>query len=338
MIGTARGRIAAALCAAALAFGGAAGSLPAQDLVVYSGRGERFTEPVLQAFRAKTGIATQALVGEATALLTRIEEEGPRTQADVFLSNYSGLLELARTKGLLQPYRSPMAANIPPEFHGIDDTWIAGSARVRAIVYNTKLADPARLKHMMDLADPRWQGKLGITVSSNASFIGGLAAMIHQEGAAQARRFLEGIRRNAGNHVYPSHTPVISAVARGEVAVGLVNQYYFYRAIAQNPELPLGIVYPDQDTHGSVVATTGLAILKYAKHPEAARKFIDFVLSDEGQKIFAEVNYEFPVNPRVERHPLLPKPGELRFSPVSQALQTGAIDQAVALIQEAGLQ
>jgi iron(III) transport system substrate-binding protein len=231
-----------------------------------------------------------------------------------------------------------MAANIPPEFHGADDTWIAGSARSRTIVYHTGLADPAKLQHLMDLTAPAWEGKLGITVSSNASFIGGLAAMIRQEGAAQARRFLEGIKRNAGDHVYPNHTPVVSAVARGEVAVGLVNQYYFYRAIAQNPKLPIGIVYPDQDTHGSVLTTTGLGILRHAKHPEAARKFIDFVLSDEGQKIFAEVNYEFPVNPRVERHPLLPKPGTIRFSPVSQALQTATIDEAIELIRQVGMQ
>jgi iron(III) transport system substrate-binding protein len=241
-------------------------------------------------------------------------------------------------KGLLQPYRSPMTERIPPEFHGVGDTWISASARVRTIVYNTQLADPAKLRSMMDLTRPEWRDKLGITVSSNASFIGGLAAMINLHGAEQARRFLEGIKRNAGNHVYPTHTPLVSAVARGEVALGLVNDYYYYRAIAQNPNLPLGIVYTGQDTHGAVVTTTGLAILRHARHPEAARKFIDFVLSDEGQKIFAEVNYEFPVNPHVERHPLLPKPGTIRFSSVSQALQIEAIDQAIELIQEVGLQ
>jgi len=310
----------------------------AADLVVYSGRGERFTEPVIQAFRKKTGIATQALVADTTALLTRLEEEGDRTEADVFLTNYAGMLDLARQKGLLQPYRSAHVSNVPKEFHGPDDMWIAGSARARVIVYNKALVDPKKVRSMADIARPEWDGKLGITISSNASFIGGVAAMIKQDGEDKVRRFLAGIKRNAGDRVYPSHTPVISAVARGEIALGLVNHYYFYRALAAEPNAPIGIIFPDQDTTGAVTTITGLGITRHARHAAAARQFVDFVLSDEGQKIFAEVNFEFPVNPHVERDPALPKPGTVKFAPVSQALQTEAIDRAVELIRAEGMQ
>ncbi|MCH8882158.1 MAG: extracellular solute-binding protein [SAR324 cluster bacterium] len=310
----------------------------ADELVIYSGRGERFTRPIVEAFEAATGIATQTLVGDSNQLLTRIEEEGERTQADVFLTNYAGLLDIARRRGLLQPYRSPAGERVPPEFHGPDDTWIAASARARVIVYNTDRVDPARLSSMLDLADPEWEGQLGITVSSNASFIGGLAAMIKQEGTERVRGFLEGIKPNAGKSVYPTHTPLVSAVARGEGAIGLINQYYYYRALAKNPALPLAIVYPDQETHGATVTVSGLAILRHAHNVPSARRFVDFVLSDAGQKLFAEVNYEFPVSPTVPAHPLLPQPGTVKFSPVSQALQVEAIDEAVALIKSVGLQ
>lgn len=310
----------------------------AQDLVVYSGRGERFTQPILAAFEAETGLHAEALVGNSNQLLTRIEEEGERTQADVFLTNYAGLLDIARRRGLLQPYRSPWAERVPEAFRGPGDLWIAASARARVIVCNTELTDCGAVKSLHDLANPRWEGKLGITVSSNSSFIGGLAAMIRQAGVERVREFLEGIKRNAGNSVYPKHTPLVSAVARGEVTLGLVNQYYYYRAMAKNPRLPLAIVYPDQDGPGATVTISGLGILRHAQRPEAARRFVDFVLSDAGQKLFAEVNYEFPVTPEVARHPSLPAPGEVKLSPVSQAMQVEAIDQAVALIREVGLQ
>ena len=310
----------------------------AERLVVYSGRGERFTRPIIEAFEASTGIETLSLVGQSGQLLTRIEEEGERTEADVFLTNYAGHLEQARLRGLLLPYRSPHASQIADIYRGPADAWSGASVRARTIIYNKNLADPARLQSMMDLADPQWADRLGITVSSNASFIGGLAAMIQQRGFETTRAFLRGIKRNAGDRIYPKHTPLVSAVARGEVAVGLINQYYYYRAVAGNPDLPIGIIYPDQSTHGAPVTIAGLAILRHAKNPAAARKFLDFVLSIEGQKLFAEVNYEFPVRRDVPAHPLLPMAGSIRLSPVSQTLQVETIDQAIELIRDVGLQ
>lgn len=337
-----------ALLLLALGVGLAAGAGPAgmwsgrawagERLVVYSGRGERFTRPIVQAFQERTGIETISLVGSSGQLLMRIEEEGARTEADIYLTNYVGFLEKARERGLLQPYRSPHAASVPAAYRGPDDFWSGASARVRAIVYNTGLADPSELRTMSDLADPRWEDKLGLIVSSNASFIGGLSTMILQEGVEATRAFLRGIKRNAGDRIYPKHTPLVSAVARGEVAVGLINHYYYYRAMAKNPALPLGLIYPGQESHGAPVTIAGLGILKHAKHLEAARKFVDFVLSPEGQKLFAEVNYEFPVSREVPAHPSLPAPGTVRLSPVSQSLQVESIDRAIELIKEVGLQ
>ena len=120
--------------------------------------------------------------------------------------------------------------------------------------------------------------------------------------------------------------------------MGLINQYYYYRAVAGNPDLPIGIIYPDQSSHGAPVTIAGLAILRHAKNPAAARKFLDFVLSTQGQKVFAEVNYEFPVRRDVPAHPLLPEAGSIRLSPVSQTLQVETIDQAIELIRDVGLQ
>ncbi|MCZ6841523.1 MAG: extracellular solute-binding protein [SAR324 cluster bacterium] len=310
----------------------------AEQLVVYSGRGEKFTKPVVKAFSAATGVEVQTLVSNAGQLLARIQVEGERTPADVFMSNYAGTLDRARRLGLLQPYASPMLKHIPERYVGPQRTWFGASARARAIVYNTDIFSKQPVRSMLELAEPRWRGKLGITVSTNGSFVGGLATMIGQHGEKRVRAFLEGIKANAGDNVFPKHTPIVSAVARGEIALGLVNHYYYYRAIAKNGRAPLGIIFPDQDGAGAPTTISGLAILKHAKHLDAARKFVDFVLSPRGQRLFAEVNYEIPVSRDVMAHRLLPPRDSIRLAPVGQGLKVESIDLAIELIRTVGMQ
>ncbi len=310
----------------------------AQELVVYSGRGEKFTQPVLKAFQAETGIKVRSLVSGSGQLLARIREEGPRTPADIFMSNYAGTLERARTLGLLQSYRSPELASIPKAYVGTDAQWFGASATARAIAYNKKIVNPAKVGSLLDLARPEWKGRLGITVSTNGSFIGGLATMLQQHGKTKVRNFLAGIKANAGNNVFPKHTPIVSAVARGEIALGLVNHYYFYRAIAKNPAAEIGIIFPDAGGVGAPTTISGVALRREAEHSEDVRKYVDFVLSPRGQRIFAEVNYEFPVRPGVPYHRLLPAPDTIRLAPVSQALKAEKIDEAVELIKAVGMQ
>ena len=318
--------------------GGLGWAVSPEGLVIYSGRGEKFTRPVVKAFTGRTGIRVQSLVSNSGQLLARIREEGPRTPADVFMTNYAGVLERARIGGLLQAYDSPMLAHIPERYVGPHRMWFGASARARAIVYNKRMFAAPPISSILDLARPEWGGRLGITVSTNGSFIGGLATMIGQHGEARVRAFLEGIRRNAGNNVFPKHTPIVSAVRRGEIALGLVNHYYYYRAISRRPDAPLGIIFPDQDGAGAPTTISGLAILKHAKHLAAARKFVDFVLSREGQKLFAEVNFEIPVSREVAAHPLLPPRESIRLAPVHQGLKLDSIDRAVELIKSVGMQ
>lgn len=325
------------LCGSWAASAAGATGAAGKELVIYSGRGERFTRPIAKAFAAKTGIRVRTLVGSGGQLLARIREEGRRTRADIFMTNYAGVLEKGRREGLFQSYDSPMLAHVPARYVGPGNQWFGASVRARVIVYNTKLVDPARLGSILDLAQPEWKGRLGITVSTNGSFVGGLATMLAQHGQAKTRKFLVGIKANAGENVFPKHTPIVSAVARGEIAVGLVNHYYFYRAITKNGALPIGILYPDGDGAGVPTTISGLAILTHAKRVAAARRFVDFVLSEQGQKLFAEVNFEFPVSDAVARHPLLPGPGQVRLAPVEQALKVERIDQAVLLIKTVGL-
>ena len=125
-----------------------------QALTVYSGRGEKFTKPVIEAFTKQTGIEVRLQTGASGALLAKLQVEGERSPADVFITNYVGVLEEARRHGLLAPVTVPAVGGIAPEFRAEDDTWVAFSARLRVIVYNTEVIQPGAVTSLMDLADP----------------------------------------------------------------------------------------------------------------------------------------------------------------------------------------
>ena len=311
-----------------------------QTLTVYSGRGEKFTKPVLEAFTKQTGIAVQVQTGASGALLAKLQVEGERSPADVFITNYVGVLEEARRHGLLAPVTAPTLAQIPPEFRAADDTWLAFSARLRVIVYNTGMIQPGGITSLLELADPRWQGQVGTVTSGNQSFIGGLSAIYALQGEAATEAFLRGLKANSEGRVLPKHTPVVSAVAAGQFPLGYVNHYYYYRHKAKEPDAPLGILIPDQqeDQMGAVVTVAGAAVLKAAKNPAAAQEFMAFLISPAGQQIFAAVNYEYPVNPSVPAHEAVVPRGSVKIAPVNLSMAHASRDKAIALIDKVGLE
>lgn len=312
----------------------------AEQLTVYSGRGEQFTKPITSAFTDKTGVPVQVQTGSSAALLAKLRVEGGKSPADIFMTNYVGVLEEARAHDLLAPVTSPLVEQIPAEFRAADNTWMALSARLRVIVYNTGMIQPDAVTSLFDLADPKWQGKVGTVTSANQSFIGGVTALYALHGPEKTEGFLRGLKANSQGHVLPKHTPIVSAVAAGQFPLGLVNHYYYYRHKAKAPEAPLGLIIPDQGEGGmgAVVTVAGAAVLKGAKHPEAAQQFMAFLMSPEGQRIFAEVNYEYPVNPKVSAHEAVVPRDQIKLAPVNAALAHSSNDEAIALIEKVGLE
>jgi iron(III) transport system substrate-binding protein len=164
----------------------------AAQLTVYSGRGEQFTKPVTNAFTAKTGIPVQVQTGFSAALLAKLQVEKDKSPADIFMTNYVGVLEEARAHELLAPVTSPLVEQIPAPFRAEDNTWMALSARLRVIVYNTNMIRPDAVTSLFDLADPKWKGKVGTVTSGNESFIGGVTAIYALYGPEKTEGFCAG--------------------------------------------------------------------------------------------------------------------------------------------------
>jgi iron(III) transport system substrate-binding protein len=309
-------------------------------LVVYSGRAERLIKPVLDAFEAKTGTKVDLLSSGTTELVNRLQAEGARTQADLLITNDAGSLERARELGLLLPLDlKEVNQAIPASYRAADNSWVGLSGRFWILVYNTKLVKPADITSILDLAEPRWKGKIAIPNAGSEYLQAGVSVIKAVYGDERTQRFLEGLKANAGTSVYGKSSQIVEAVASGQASMGLVNHYYVFRHLAAHPKAPIRALVPDQREGGmgAIMNTAGAGIIKHARHLESAKRLIVFLASPEGQKIFADQNKEYPLDPDVAADPALPKRKNFRAATVPLARLGELREPTMTLIEQAGL-
>lgn len=293
-------------------------TVQAEELVVYSGRKDKFIKPLIEKFTKKTGIKVVLHSAKSTALLNKLRIEGNRTVADLFISNDAGNLQTGSQLELFQPINKDIISVIPANLKADDGSWVGLSARARVLVVNNKAKDLDFVKSVFDLADPRLKGRLGITHSSNGSFIAGVTVYELSTSREKVKDWLKGIKENAGNKLFNKHSKIVKAVANGKKDIGLVNHYYIYRHLAKHPDAPIHILLPDQGKDGMGVAwnVAGVAISKYTKQKALAEKLVAYFVSEEGQKLFAGANSEYPTRVGVAAAPQVPAAGSYKVADV----------------------
>ncbi|UVT14925.1 MAG: extracellular solute-binding protein [Nitrospira sp.] len=312
----------------------------ADKLIVYSGRSERLIKPVLDAFTAKTGIQVDLLSSGTTELVNRLKAEGGRSPADVFISNDAGSLEMARTAGLLRPLSMPEVEQaIPPQFRAADNSWIGLSGRFWIIVCNTTMVTPDQITSLLDLADPRWKDKIAIPNAGSEYLQAGVSVIRASLGDDQTKKFLEGLRNNAGTHVYQKSSQIVEAVAKGQVSVGVVNHYYVYRHLAVQPTAPLGVMMPDQQAGGmgAIMNVAGIGILKHTSRFDTAKLLVEFLVAEVGQKMFADLDKEYPLHPEVKADSSLVERKSFRTASVPLTKLAELREPTLLLIEQVGM-
>ncbi len=312
----------------------------ADRLVVYSGRAERMIKPVLDAFQTKTGVQVDLLSSGSTELVNRLQAEGPRTSADLFITNDAGSLDRAYELGLLLPLSSKEVEQaIPPTYRAPDNSWVGLSGRVWALVYNTSQTSPKELASLFDLADPKWKGRIAIPNAGSEYLQAGVSVLQATHGDDRTKRLLEGLKANAGTQVFGKSSQIVEAVAKGQVAVGIVNHYYIYRHLAAQPTAPIAILMPDQQPGGmgAILNAAGVGIVKQTRHAEAAKQLVEFLVSPDGQKMFADLNKEYPLRADVTPDPALPARASFRTAAVPLSRLSELREPAMALIEKSGL-
>lgn len=306
-------------------------------LTVYSGRNESLIGPILAQFSEDTGVEIEVLYGGTSAVANQILTEGANSPADVFIAQDGGALgALAAAEMLAELPEETLARVADPAFVSPDGVWTGLSGRARVLVYNPELLAEMGLElpdSILDLTDETWRGLVG-WAPTNASFVANITAMRVLLGDCDAEDWLAGMIAN-DVQPYPKNTPIVQAVINGEVVVGLVNHYYLFRFLAEDPEITSTLhFFPGGDV-GSLINIAGAAILATSDQPDAAQQLVNYLLSDAAQEYFARTTYEYPLVDSVEPSVDLPALADIE-APEIDLSELDDLQATLEMIEESG--
>ena len=313
----------------------------AEGVTVYSARNEHLIKPLFDAYTRETGVEVKFITDKEGPLMARLKAEGKNTPADILLTVDAGNLWQAGNEGLLRPIKSKVLdANIPAHLRDPDGEWFGLSVRARTMVYNTGKVKPAELSTYEDLASPKWKGRLCLRTSKKVYNQSLVAMMITEYGEGKTQDIVTGWVNNQATAPFPDDTKAMEAVAAGQCDVTIVNTYYFGRLMDKTPSLPLAIFWPNQTLKnkaaGVHVNVSGAGVTKFAKNPAGAQKLIEWLSSDQAQNLFADVNLEYPANPRVKPDPKVAAWGSFKPNLINVKDAGSLQAQAVKLMDRAG--
>jgi iron(III) transport system substrate-binding protein len=303
-----------------------AGACSGPDLVVYCALDQVHAEDLIRRFEEETGLTVRvefdSEANKTIGLVNQIREEKNRTRCDVFWNNEVAHTVALADEGLLAPYDSPSAAGIPEPYRDPERRWTGFAARARVFIVNTELMDPSQVATGADLLDPRWRGTAGMARPLTGTTLTHMAALYDVLGAEPARAYVQAVE--AANErgeldLTSGNATLMKKVRDGVLAFGWTDTDDYY--VALEGGYPVAVVYPDQvgaggaEPLGTLVIPNSIALLAGAPHPEAARRFIDWVLAPAVEaELAASRTMQIPVRPDVPRPPHVPSfgPGGLK--------------------------
>ncbi|MCY3834258.1 MAG: iron ABC transporter substrate-binding protein [Chloroflexi bacterium] len=286
-----------------------------EPLTVYSGRNESLIGSLLAQFAEDTDIEVQVLYGGTSAVANQILTEGANSPADVFIAQDGGALgALAAANMLAELPEETLRRVINPAFVSPEGVWSGLSGRARVFVYSPESLAEHGLElpnSILDLTGEEWKGLVG-WAPTNASFVANVTAMRVLLGEEKTAGWLAGMIAN-DVQAYPKNTPIVQATIDGEVLGGLVNHYYLFRFLAEDPNITATLHFFPGGDAGSLINVAGAAILKSTDHPYDALALVDYLLSDAAQEYFAQNTFEYPLVATVDPPVDLPALAEIEM-------------------------
>lgn len=284
----------------------AAGS---DQVVVYTSLDKVFSEPILAAFEERTGIAVRAVydveAAKTTGLVNRLIAEQGHARADVFWNSEVGRTLVLKDKGVLAPYQSASAADIPARFKDADGYWTGFAARARVLIYNpAALAGEAPPASIFALTQSGWRARVTMAYPLFGTTATHVAALYALLGAERAEAYLTGLVEN-GLIVVDGNAMTRDLVVAGEAAVGFTDTDDARVAIAAGK--PVRMLFPDANGLGTLLIPNTLALIDGGPNPTAGRRLIDYLLSHEVERRLAFADsMQIPLREMVERPPHVP--------------------------------
>ena len=318
------------------ACGSDAGASDAETLTVYSAQHEPLVRTMLSDFTADTGIELEFRTGNDAELANQIVQEGEASPADVFLTENSPAIDVLDAEGLLAPLAQATLDQVGEQYRPATGTWTGFAARSTVLGYQPEAISEAELPaSLMELAAPEWDGRVAIA-AGGADFQAIVSAVLALQGEEATRTWLAGLADNA--EVYASNTAVMKAVDEGEVDVGVMYHYYWYRDQAESGLVGDDVVlhYFRQQDPGAFVSVSGAGVLASSDQSEQAQRLVEYLTGPDAQGRLAESTaLEYAVGTGVASAEALPPLESLEAPPVDP----GALEQqqVTDLMQEVGL-
>ena len=312
--------------------GGDEGSGP---ITVYSGREEELVAPLFERFTEATGTEVEVRYGDSAELAATIAEEGDNSPADVFFAQDPG--SLGAVDPQLAELPEEILERVDERYRDANGRWVGTSGRTRVLVYNTeRLTDDELPGSVLELTEPAWKGRIGIA-PTNASFQAFVTAMRLELGDDETRAWLEGMKEN-GAKSYEKNTPIVEAVASGEIDAGLVNHYYLALVKEEQPDAPIANHVFAGDDPGALVSVAGAGVLASTDQEDDARAFVEFLLSDDAQRFYVEEaeEAEYPLVDGVEPSEGLVPLDEIEGPDVELTAFGAELEETVELLRETG--
>lgn len=310
---------------------------------VYTHRHYEADQQLFDKFTEATGIKVNVVSASADELIQKLELEGANSPADVLITVDAGRLHRAEEKDLLQPVSSEvLSTNIPAKYRDQEGHWFGLTYRARIIAYSTERVNPEELSTYEALTAPEWKGRVLTRSSENIYNQSLLASIIAHHGQEGAQDWAAGLLANMARDPKGSDRDQVKAVAAGEGDVAIVNTYYIGIMLNDANEEErkaaekIAIFFPNQEDRGTHINISGAGVTKYAPNKENAIKLIEFLSNQESQEFLANINFEYPVNPKAEFSDLLKTWGTFKADELHLSVLGENNSDAVVIFDKVG--
>lgn len=275
-----------------------------ETLNLYSARQEVLMRDLIEFFEREENINVNLISAKANQLIEKIEMEGEYTKADILLTvDIARLLEAKNRNLFMSVKNKVLDNNIPEQYRDKDNKWFGLSLRSRLLVYNKDRVSKDELKGYMGLMEDKWKSRILVRSSNNVYNQSLVSAMISNYGKDATKKFLINFKNNFARNPSGGDRDQIRAVVAGEGDLALVNSYYYIKMKKNDKEnklKDLRVHFPSDDKMKTHINISGAGIIKFSKNYDNAIKFLEFLVSDEAQKIYAEINFEYPVRNNIK--------------------------------------
>lgn len=317
------------------------GAASAAELNIYTTREPGLIQPLLDSFTAATGTKVNTVFLK-DGLVERVAAEGENSPADVLMTVDAGNLVDLVEKGVTQPVESAvLTESIPEQLRDAKGNWFALSMRAR-VLYAAKDLDLAAFNYE-DLADPKWKGKVCIRSGQHPYNTALFADYIAHYGAEETEKWLSGVKDNLARKAAGGDRDGAKDILGGICDIAVANSYYvgLMRSGKGGEEQvawgnAIKVILPTFKDGGTQVNVSGAAVAKHAPNKAEAVKLLEYLVSDEAQKIYAEANFEYPVKAGAAADPIIASFGELKIDPKPLTEIVSHRKQASELVDKVG--